>query len=271
MKKLLLQFLTIIVLFFATWFLLSKVDWATIFKVGQATKKTEEKLGDLYWELIKRSENEIHSASATAALNKMINRICKNNAIDSTKIKIHLVKNDEVNAFALPNNHLVVYSGLIAACEHEAELCGILSHEIAHMEKNHVMRKLIKEAGISVLISISTGSGGSEMIKETLKLLSSTAYDRNLESEADMTAVNYLINANIDPEQFANFLYKLSKEEVNLPDQFSWISTHPGSEERATKIIDFIKNKHIIKEPVLDSIAWDFLMDMQVKNNQNQP
>jgi predicted Zn-dependent protease len=106
---------------------------------------------------------------------------------------------------------------------------------------------------------MSTGSGNSEMIRAAVKRLSSTAYDRNLENEADMTAVEYLIKANIDPEQFANFLYRLSNQDENLPAQYYWITTHPASKERAEKIVEKIKNRTVLKIPILNESRWILL------------
>ena len=155
----------------------------------------------------------------------------------------------------------MVYSGLITDCENEAELCGVISHELAHIEKHHVMNKLVKEMGLSVLISMSTGNGQAETIKTIIKQLSSSAYDRELETEADFTAVDYLIKAGIAPEPFANFLYRLAEESKVLPKQLYWISTHPESKERAEKIIEHIRESGYIKTADRDTISF-----MSLKN-----
>src|SRR5688572_15007542 len=143
--KVLFQFAVIAALFFVLWFSLSKVNWVSVFKIEQAKKASEEKLGDMIWELIGKSEKEIKGKKAVMPLDSIVSKICTSNDIDRSLIKLHIIKSDEINAFALPNNHLVVYSGLILASENEAELSGVLSHEIAHMELNHVMKKLVKE------------------------------------------------------------------------------------------------------------------------------
>lgn len=267
MRKLLFELLLFVALLGSVWFILSKIDWMTLFKVDQTTQNMEEKVGDLFWKLMKRSEKEITSAALVSPVDSLLFQICIKNKIDRTKIKFHFIEKDEINAFALPNNHLIVYSGLINACENESELCGVLSHELAHMEKDHIMNKLVKDFGLSALISMSTGNGNSELIKETIKHLSSTAYDRSLESEADMTAVEYLIKANIDPEPFANFLYRLSNKDKNLPSQVYWISTHPDSKERAAKIIETIKTRTLLKIPVMSESGWT-LFKKRLKESQ---
>jgi predicted Zn-dependent protease len=227
-----------------------------LLNVEQTTQNTEEKIGDLFWDLLKKSETEITSASVVNLVDSMLTRICTANSIDRSKIKLHLLRKEEINAFALPNNHLVVYSGLISACENEAELCGVICHELAHIEKNHVMNKLVKEIGLSVLISMSTGNGNSETIQSALKQISSSAYDRKLETEADLTAVDYLIKAGIDPEPFASFIYRLAEENKNIPHQIYWISTHPESKERAEKMIEHIQKSTFIKGSESDSLRF---------------
>jgi predicted Zn-dependent protease len=79
-----------------------------------------------------------------------------------------VLNNDEINAFALPNGHLIVYSGLILNSDNQEELIGFICHEIAHIALNHIMKRLVKEIGTSVLISMTTGNGGSEIIKENV-------------------------------------------------------------------------------------------------------
>lgn len=239
-KKILLELFLTVAIIVAVWFGLSQIDWMKLLNINQTTQNTEEKIGDLFWDLMKKSETEITAESIVSPLDTMLTKICTANAIDRLKIKLHILRKDEINAFALPNNHLVIYSGLITACENEAELCGVMSHELAHIEKNHVMNKLVKEIGLSVLISMSTGNGNAEAIKSAIKQLSSNAYDRKLETEADLAAIDYLIKANINPESFANFMYRLSDETKNIPRQLFWISTHPESKERAGKMIERI-------------------------------
>lgn len=256
MLKPILQFILIAVSFLGIWFGLSRIDWMTLFQVEQASKNLEEKLGELSWDLFKNLNKEISDTRIISPVDSLLTRICERNDIDRDRIKLHLVDKDEVNAFALPDHHMVVYSGLIEDCENEAELCGIIAHELAHLEKGHIMQKLVKEIGLSVLISMTSGNGNPEIIRQAVKVLTSSAYDRRLESEADLVGAEYLINAGINPEAFAEFMFRMSAQERNLPDQLYWISTHPGSEDRTAAILDYIKDREVDTEMVLDSTTW---------------
>jgi len=96
----------------------------------------------------------------------------------------------------------------------------------------------------------------SVFLSEILKTLSSSAYDRSLETEADMQSVKYLLNANIDPRPFADFLYELSVDN-ELHKYTYWVSTHPESEARAKTILNYLKGKKIKSKSILTKEAWE--------------
>lgn len=261
MKKIIIQGTITVLLFFGTWFVLSKIDWVGVFKIQKITDKTEQKLGDLFWEMFNRTEKENKNSFVVNTIDSIVTQICVSNEIDRKFIKVHILNKDEINAFALPNGHLIVYSGLIKNSDNQEELSGVICHEIAHINLNHVMKKLVKEIGLSVLISITTGNGGSETIKEAAKMLSSTAFDRSLEKEADIKAVDYLIKAKINPEPFADFLFKLSNKENETTKYLTWISTHPDSKERAEYIIEYSKDKKSKYTSVITIETWNKLKE----------
>jgi beta-barrel assembly-enhancing protease len=255
MKKLILEGITLVVLFISTLLLLRQVDWVTVFKVKQTTRIAEEKLGELIWESFRKTESENKNPAVYEALDSIVSRICDENNLNKSSIKLHILNKNEINAFALPDGHLVIYSGLISAADNPEELSGVISHELAHIGLNHVMKKLVKEVGLSFLISITTGNRASENIKETAKLLSSTAFDRNLEKEADLKAVDYLMKSKINPVPFAVFLKRLSTDQDESPS-LDWISTHPKSTERADYVFKYSQGKAVKYSVVLSIEKW---------------
>lgn len=256
MNKILFQFSMLAIGFFLTWFLLSKVGFVEYFKIKDLSKSNEEKIGNLIIESLKRTENEIISDSLRNVVLDIKDRLCKGNNIKKEEIKIYILEKDELNAFALPNKNIVIYSGLLQESKNPEEVAGVMAHELAHIELNHVTKKLVKEVGLSVLMSIAGGNNSSEILRELGKLLSSSAYDRTLESEADSYAVKYLTKSNIDPEHLANFLYRISDQSINLPRQFEWISTHPDSKERAMEILKLKKNEKFSIKPLYSDSVW---------------
>jgi beta-barrel assembly-enhancing protease len=261
MIKTIIQGIITVVLFLGTWFALTQIDWVKVFKVHQVTDKTEQKLGELFWEVFKKTDKENTNIHVINSIDSIVTHICESNKIDRENIKVHVLNKEESNAFALPNGHLILYSGLILNSDNQVELTGVICHEIAHIELNHVIKKLVKEFGLSVLISMTTGNDGSEVIKETAKLLSSSAFDRSLEKEADIQAVDYLLKAKVNPEPFAEFLYKLSDKEHGALKYLTWVSTHPDSKERAEQIMEYSKDKLTGYKSILSYETWDKLKE----------
>lgn len=254
-KKILLQAALIVSSFFLVWFGFSQIDFIKMFKVKERTENMEHKLGDMIWNQLEDTEKIIYNDSITKSLDKLLKPICDANDIEQDSLKVHIIKKDMINAFALPNNHLVVYTGLIEDCKRQEALQGVLGHEIAHLEKNHVMKKLSKELGYSVLLTAAGGSKGGQMAREILRTLSSSAYDRSLEKEADITSVKYMMEAGINPEPMADFMYQMAqgnKSDKNM----EWISDHPDSEERAKYILEYIKGKELKNKQTLSEKDW---------------
>lgn len=259
MDKILVRIIALVTLFFGILFSVNQVDWMGIFKIENNISTTEEKLGELIWEFYLESHDELKEESIIWPLDSILGKICTSNEIDKESIKLHIIENNEVNAFALPNKHLVVYTGLINAVKNESELSGVIGHEVAHIELDHVMKKMVKEMGLAVLISMTTGNGNNQILIESMRTLTSSAYDRSLEEEADLKAVDYLIGASIDPTPFADFLYSLGSSDSTTEEYLSWVSTHPYSKERAEYIITYSQDKDYRPEPILANSTWEQL------------
>ena len=233
-KKIFLQSIVSAMLFLIVLFSFSRVDWLSVFDLRETV--IEEKLGDMYWDLYSGSAVFLESDTVLAPLDSLLSHLCEANDIERDKIKLHVVQSNEVNAFAFPDNHLVVFTSLIAKCENQEELCGVMAHEIAHMQKGHIMKKLVKEVGLSALVGMAS------------------------ESEADKTAVFYLLQSGINPEPFGEFLFRLSKEE-ELPSLTEWVSTHPDSEKRSIQICNWAKegSNNIRFVKILSMKTWKTL------------
>ncbi|MBK6265036.1 M48 family metallopeptidase [Marivirga sp. S37H4] len=258
--KIFSRFLILAAVFIAFWLGLAEVNWMQMFRVEEATDSMEEKLTEIVKESIERSEEIIKDKEITSVIDSIVHKIAKKNYIDEDRLNVLIVQNSQVNAFALPDNHLVIYTGLINACDNPEALSGVIAHEMAHIQLNHVMKKLVKEVGISVLFSM-TSNGGGEVLREVSRTLTSSAYDRSLEEEADQKALLYLLNANIDPRPLADFFYQLSLEEPDFASKLGWLSTHPDSKERAEKIINDLENQMKQFKPVLSEQSWKSLQE----------
>jgi len=242
MKKIGIKGLLLVALFLGVWFGFSQINWMKAFRVEQVGSKVSKELGDLYWKYFKGQDEEVCDSTVVQHVDSLLNRICTANGIDTATIKLHILSDSAINAFSLPDGHLVIYTGLLNVTRSDAQLCGVLCHEIAHLEKGHAMKKLIKEIGLASLLSNATGGNGDFMIK-SIRTLTSTAYDRNLERKADAQAVQYMTKAGIDPDGLAQLLEQLDQLQASGIQIPTWISTHPDNAERIGAIRTLAKKR----------------------------
>jgi len=269
MGKIMLQFSVLVLLFLSTFFLLGKIDFMNHFEVKKISKETEDKLGNLIMESIRKTNTENETDSVKMVLDSIKNRICKANSIDPADIHLHLINSDVVNAFALPGNHIVVYTGLIKHCDSVSELCGVLSHEIGHLQLHHVIKRLASEVTIGVLAT-AAGNGNSAVITHLIKLFSSSAFERKQESDADVAGLKYLEQAHINPRGFINIMEKFADMQAGTPKQMEWISSHPDSRSRAGKLISLLTTYHTTFTPVITDDNWQILKDASVSNDNDE-
>ncbi len=259
MQQTIKQFSIFIVAFFLIWFALSRINFMGNEKIEKLSTKNEENLGDLFLKQLYKSYNKIENDSLTGIINEIKDHIKKSNDCDTAAISLYVIRNEEINAFAFPGRNIVVYSGLIEYSRSPEELASVIAHEMAHIEKNHVMNKLTKDVGIALITALINNSGNGEMIGEMVQMISSNYYSRDLEDEADATAVEYLSNAGIDPATLANFLYRFSNDYKDIPKELEWISDHPIAKERAAEILELSKGKVFNQTQIIDSTTWAYV------------
>jgi predicted Zn-dependent protease len=255
-KKALLHFLLLAACFLGCWYLLASLKLTQVFRVEELSRENEHRIGTYVAEAFTRGVDELGADSARALTAALERRICEANGIADSGITLHVVANGDVNAFSLPDRHLVVNTGLILYCASADELAGVIAHELAHMEHRHVMKKMVKEIGLGMLATIAGGKSTGEILRQTAKTLSSTAFDREQESDADSASVRYLQAARIDAEGLANFLFRLAGEKNDVAKSFEWISTHPNSNDRAAAILKLTNERSAASAPAASDSAW---------------
>jgi len=153
----------------------------------------------------------------------------------------HVVDTDDVNAFAVPGGYLYVNRGLIEAADTEAELAGVLGHEIGHVVGRHSARQLTQQLGLAAIAQLALGDNPGMLSQLTAQIVATgaiTSYSREMESEADAYGVQELYDAGIDPAGLATFFDKLvamrgGKSGGALEKFFS---THPDPGARAASV-----------------------------------
>ena len=178
-----------------------------------------------------------------------VNRVGQNLALHSdAKIPftIKVLDSDDVNAFALPGGFLYVNKGAVLAADSEAELAGVMAHEIAHVAARHGVEQASKMtlANYAMIPLIFMTGGLGYLAYQAAQIgvpLTFLKFSRNVESEADKLGAEYLWASGYDPNNFLSFFEKLEKKEKHKPGTLSKLfGTHPPTPDRIVKVRDLL-------------------------------
>src|SRR5579872_1472401 len=170
-----------------------------------------------------------------------VNRVGQNlvrNSDAKVPFTIKVLDTEEVNAFALPGGFFFVNSGLILRADNEAELAGVMAHEIAHVAARHGTRQATRGEIINIasIPLIFMGGWTGYAIRQGAGLaipLGFLTFSRGFESEADMLGLEYMYKTGYDPTAFVDFFEKIQTMEKKKPGTMSKVfSTHPMTDDR---------------------------------------
>jgi predicted Zn-dependent protease len=175
-------------------------------------------------------------------ITEYVNRVGQNIVLHSdakVPFTIKVIDSDEVNAFALPGGFFYVNKGLVLAADNEAELAGVMAHEIAHVAARHAVENQRKAelTQYAILIpAIIFGGGLGQLIYQGggfAALLGFMRFSRGAEEEADKLGVQYMYAAGYDPTAMATMFEKLESKNKKKPGFISKLfATHPAPPER---------------------------------------
>lgn len=154
---------------------------------------------------------------------------------------------DTVNAFALPGGHMYVYTGLMKLCENEAELAGVMAHEIGHVAAHHHGEAMTKQYGYSLVAQVLLGEEPNTLAKMASDIagaLGMSYYSRGNEREADALAMEFLFRAGYKPDAMISFMEKLIAEEQKAGGghPLPIFSSHPPTQERLVRLQNLAQN-----------------------------
>jgi Zn-dependent protease with chaperone function len=176
----------------------------------------------------------------TRALNQFAKEL---NLKNTKKLKFTVVNSEMVNAFALPDGNIVVFSGILNTMKEYDELVGLIGHEVAHVNHRHSMKMVCRNLSGYIFVSAILGDANGVMatIGDNVNSLQSLSYSRKFEHEADVEGFEIIALNKINPKGMSNLFKRLQDEEVVTIPEF--LSSHPVTTERIRDINELIKMK----------------------------
>ena len=175
------------------------------------------------------------------AIAEYVNRIGQNLARNSdvnVPVTVKVIDDPQVNAFALPGGFVFVHTGLLLKADNEAEVAGVLAHELAHVAARHGTRQASRGqiANLASIPLVFMGGWGGYAARQAAGLavpLTFLKYSRNFEREADLLGLQYLYKAGYDPAAMVDFFEKLEAMEKEKPGTMAELfRSHPITSER---------------------------------------
>ena len=198
---------------------------------------SEIKMGKMYATEIEKSTKFITDPVVVEYVNRIGQNIVKNSDA-KVPFTIKVIDSDEINAMALPGGFFYVNSGLILNADEEAELAGVMAHEIAHVAAHHAAREMTRmnyaQLGTIPLIFIGgwTGYGIYEAASIAVPM-TFLHFSRDFEAQADYLGVQYMYRAGYDPQAFISFFEKVQALEKRKPGMVAKaFSDHPQTPDR---------------------------------------
>ena len=199
--------------------------------------ETEIRMGKQYAMQVESTVKLVQDPVVTEYVNRIGQNLVRNSDAQ-VPFTIKVIDSDEVNAFALPGGFFYVNSGLILAADEEAELAGVMAHEISHVAARHGTRQMTRAqwANIGTIPLIFIGGGIGYGIYEAAGLglpLTFMKFQRNFEAEADYLGLQYMYKTGYDPQAFISFFEKIQAKEKKKPGTIAKaFASHPQTPDR---------------------------------------
>jgi len=244
---------TLVLLVWAIISLPKMANWA----LHQTPWPIEKKMGDQLIKTAVPADTQTYSLPNIQARKKIDSLIRVLPGADSIPFTLHWVKDSsQVNAFAFPGGHIVVFEGLLRELESQEELIPIIFHEAGHVVYRHSLEKIGTLLYTKILLSLLLGDLGGlgGVLVNQGEFLFQNSYSRKAEKESDEYALHALDSLGWSAQGMESFFHRLSEKQKS-PKLLSILSTHPASQERrdAVKRRGLHHNKPI---DLLDSLEW---------------
>jgi predicted Zn-dependent protease len=194
-------------------------------------------MGKSYAQMVESSAKLVQDPVVTEYVNRIGQNLVRNSDA-KVPFTIKVIDSDEINAFALPGGFFYVNTGLILAADEEAELAGVMAHEIAHVAARHATRQMTRGNWANIasipLIFIGGGIGYAARMAANFALpITFMSFSRGFEAEADYLGLEYMYKTGYDPQAYVAFFEKVQAKEKKRPGALAKaFASHPPTPDR---------------------------------------
>lgn len=212
--------------------------------LGLVSEQESEQMGQQAWQEIRAQTPAATSQSEQQRAQRVAGRILAAAGESPSAWDVIVFQGQEANAFALPARKIGVYEGMMKLADTDAQLATVLSHEVAHVERNHSAERmssaLATQAGTQLAGAAlgAAGVGSPQMVETVLGVGAQYGlllpYSRNQELEADQVGLGMMARAGYDPRAAITLWQKMEQAGGSQPPAF--LSTHPAAGRRIEQL-----------------------------------
>ncbi|MBX3237558.1 MAG: M48 family metallopeptidase [Nitrospiraceae bacterium] len=155
------------------------------------------------------------------------------------RIRLYVVDDPSINAFAAPGGHVLLLRGLLERTESPEQLAGVLAHELQHVYHRHTTRAILEQTAGTLLLTAVSGdfSGGMAWGLEGARAVGTLHYSRSHESEADVEGIKMMQAARLDSNAMIAFYGIMQRESKDHDGSFAFLETHPEMAQRIVTLL----------------------------------
>lgn len=209
---------------------------AQVVQLYNISDKEEVALGkQINQQLLSQQFQLADDAEANRYVDRIGQRLAENSTRPDIPYTFQVVQDENVNAFATAGGFVYVTTGLLDAVDNEAQLAGVIGHEIGHIAARHTIEQM-RQTAIAQGVATAAGVDSSALVGIGVELALNRPHSREAEYEADRLAVENLARTNYPQVAMINFLEKLRSQ--SSPPTF--LSTHPATGDRIARLQEII-------------------------------
>jgi predicted Zn-dependent protease len=195
----------------------------------------EESIGESVAKQAQQQLDVIKDETVLAYVNEIGQKLAKVAGRNEFKYEFFVIPQAEINAFALPGGKIFINAGAIAKTNSEAELAGLIGHELSHVVLSHGFQ-LVTQGNLISNVTQYLPLGG------TIGQLFALSYSRDMERQADTLGTRLIVASGYAADGLRNLMVTLEKQQKNAPP--SWLSSHPGGNERVSSLEKLISRSN---------------------------